>query len=54
MDISRENLAVYLSTLRAILEVIDTMKQPTISKIRNKLKAEIRSIHEQIEGKSHS
>lgn len=48
---SREHVAVYLSTLRAIIEMIDAMSRPSAKSIRNKLRYEIESIRGQIEEK---
>ena len=41
MDIRKEIMATYLGTLRAIMDLIDSMSNPSIKKLRELIELEI-------------
>lgn len=49
----REELAVYLATMEAIIKIMNTMPNATIKKVRAMLQDEIDNIRKQIEEKDN-
>jgi ribosomal protein L10 len=48
MDMKREELAVYLATLKSVIEIMNTMPNATIKKVRGMLEDEIKHMRNQI------
>ena len=53
MDMKREEVAVYVSTLQAIIDLMNNTPNATIKKIRDLLEVELGAIRGKIQEKSH-
>lgn len=53
MDMKREDVAVYLATMQAVIDIMNKMPNASIKKVRGMLEDEIKHIREQVEGKGH-
>ena len=53
MDMKREEVAVYLATMNAVIDIMNKMPNATIKKVREMLESEVSYIRNQIQEKEH-
>lgn len=49
----KDEIALYLATLQAVIDIMNNMPNATIKKVRAMLEDEIKHMREQIEGKEN-